>query len=68
MRDKPKVKICLICMQMVLLENFIEHFKKCRNQKFAEDKEKYLKKVVEDDGKTVYKLKKPCNCKKRKQP
>ena len=54
-------------MQMVLLENFIEHFKVCRQQKFAKDKEKYLKKTVEDDGKIVYQLKKPCNCKKRKR-
>ena len=60
-----KMKLCLICKKYISEQNFIEHFKECR-KKQQESAIKQIKQIPQKDGTIVYKMRKPCNCGKKK--
>ena len=57
-KNNADVKICMICKQYVANENFIEHFKLCR--------QKFLLKKTKISKTTNNVLKGDCGCKKKK--
>jgi hypothetical protein len=61
-----KVKICLICKELISPINFNEHFKECRKNRLELENKK-IKGTLTPEEKVVYKKKGGCGCGKKKR-